>query len=241
MAQSHFGLPASRRQFLDGLDRDLHLLVAEHHRTEHDFLVQAARLGLHHQHAFFGAGHHQIELRLVELRGGGIEDVPAVLIADARGADRTQERHAGNRQRRGGADQRGNVRIHFGIDREHRGDDLHVVGEAFGEQRADRPIDQSRGERFLLGGPALTFEEAAGNAPRGVGLFLIIDGQRKEVAARRRLLKAHRGHQHHRLAHGHEHRAVGLTREFARLDRYGVVPILKTFLGMAHVGPLCRK
>src|SRR5208337_4969564 len=60
-----------------------------------------------------GAGHHQIELRVVELRGRGIEDVSAVQIADARSADRTQERHAGNRERSGGADQRGNVRIHF--------------------------------------------------------------------------------------------------------------------------------
>ncbi len=100
-----------------------------------------------------------------------------------------------------------------------------------GKQRPDRPIDQARGQRFLLGGPAFALEEAAGNAARGVGLLLIIDGQGKEIAARRRLLQAHRGHQHHSLAHGHEHRAVGLTRELARLDGYGVIAILKTFLG----------
>ena len=114
----------------------------------------------------------------------------------------------------------------------HRGDDLHVVDEAFREQRPDRPVDQARGQRFLLGRTALALEEAAGNAARGIGLLLIVHGEREEVAARGRLLQAHRGDQHYRLAHGDEHGAVGLAGELARLDRYGVVPILKTFLGI---------
>ena len=100
------------------------------------------------------------------------------------------------------------------------------------------PVDQTRGQRLLFGGTSLALEETAGNASRGVGLFLIIDGQRKEIAARCRLLEAHRRDQHHRVAHGHEHRAVGLTCEFARLDGYGVIPILKTFFDSAHVEPL---
>jgi hypothetical protein len=54
----------------------------------------------------------------------------------------------------------------------------------------------------------------------------------------RRLLQAHRGDQHHGVAHGDEHRAVGLTREFARLNGYGVITILKTFFDSAHVDAL---
>ncbi len=52
-----------RREFVDGLDGDLHLLVAERHRAEHDFFIETVGFGLHHQHAFRGAGHHQVELR----------------------------------------------------------------------------------------------------------------------------------------------------------------------------------
>src|SRR6202021_316689 len=63
--------------------------------------------------------------------------------------------------------------------------------------------------------------------------------KREESAAGRRLLQAHRSHQHHRVAHGDEHRTVGLTREFARLNGYGVITILKAFFDSAHLEPLC--
>ncbi len=227
-------------ELVDGLDGDLHLIVSEDHRAQHHFLVQALGLGLDHENAFGRARDHEIELRLGELRRRRIQQVLAVAISDARRADRAQERHAGNRERRGRTDQRGDVRIHFRIDGEHRGDDLHVVGEALRKQWANRAVDQTGGERLFLGGTAFALEEAAGDAACGVGLFLIIDREREEVPARRGFLQTHRGHEHHRFAHRHEHRAVGLSRELPGLDRYGVLTILKTLLGMAHVGPFYR-
>ena len=120
---------------------------------------------------------------VVELGLGRVEHVLAVDVADARGADRTVERDAGKRQGRRGADHRGNVGVDFRIDRHHRRDDLHFVVEAVGEQRADRPVDQARGQRFLLRGPPFALEEAAGDLARGVGLFLVVDGQREEILA----------------------------------------------------------
>jgi hypothetical protein len=228
-------------ELVDRLDGDLHLLVSEDDGAQHGVLIETFRLGFDHEHAFGGARHHEIELRVGELRRGGIQNVLAVLVADARRADRAQERHAGNRERRGGAEERGDVGIDLGVDRKHRGDDLHVVDESFRKQRPDGTIDQTRGERLLLGGTALALEEAAGNAARGIGLFLIVDREGKEIAARGRLLHAHRGDEHHRLAHAHEDGAVGLTRELARFERYGVFPKLKAFLRMAHGGPFYRK
>ncbi len=85
---------------------------------------------------------------------------------------------------------------------------------------------------------SFAFEEPAGNTARRIRLLLIIDRQREEVAARSRFFEAYRGHEHHRFTHRHEHRAVRLTRDFARLDGYSVVTILKTFLRSAHVEPL---
>jgi hypothetical protein len=214
-------------ELVDRLDGDLHLLVSEDDGPQHGVLIETFRLGFDHEHALGGARHHQIELRLGELRGGGVQNVLAVLVADARRADRAQEWHAGNRQRRGGAEQ--------------RGDDLHVVDESFRKQRPDGTIDQTRGERLLLGGTALTLEEPAGNAARSIGLLLIVDREREEVSAGRRLFCAHGGDQYHRLAHADEHGAVGLSRELPRFERYGVFPKLKAFLRMAHGGPFYRK
>ena len=159
-------------------------------------------------------------------------------IADAGAADGPQKRHAGNGQRRGRTEKRGNIGIHFAVDGNDLSDDLNVVNETFGKQRADRAVDQTRSQCLLFSGPSLALEETAGNASRSVRFFNVIHGQRKEITARCRLLEAHRRDQHHRVAHGDEHRAVGLTCEFARLNGYGVIPILKTFFDSAHVEPL---
>ena len=66
--------------------------------------------------------------------------------------------------------------------RENGDDDLRVVLVAFGEERADRPVDQARDQRLALGRPALALEIAAGNAAGREGLLLVVDGEREEVA-----------------------------------------------------------
>ena len=68
-------------------------------------------------------------------------------------------------------------------------DDLHFVEEALGEQRADRAVDQARGQRLLLGRAAFALEEAAGDAARGVGLLDVVDREREEVLARTAFLR----------------------------------------------------
>ena len=130
------------------------------------------------------AGHDQVQLRLGELLGGGIEQVLAVLPADAGRADRAVERNAGEGERRGGAEERGDVRIDIRIHRQHGRDHLHFVVEAVREQRPDRAVDEARGQRLLLGRPAFTLEEAARDASRGVGLLDVVDGEGEEIAAR---------------------------------------------------------
>jgi hypothetical protein len=49
-------------QFVDGVDGDLALVVAEHHGAQHDFFGQLVGFGFDHQHGGFGAGHHQVQL-----------------------------------------------------------------------------------------------------------------------------------------------------------------------------------
>ena len=168
------------------LDGHLHLLVAEHHRAEHGLLGQSLGLGFDHQHRRLGAGNHQVELRAGLIGARRVEQVLAVAITDARGADRAVERHAGNHQAAGGAQQRRNIGIDVGIQRQHRGDDLYFVGEAIRKQRTDRPVDQARGQRLAFGRPALALEEAARDAAGGIGLLDVVDGQREKIAARHR-------------------------------------------------------
>ena len=81
------------------------------------------------------------------------------------------------------ATMRDDVGIVLEVVREHGDDDLRLVAEALGEQRADRAVDQAGDQRLLLGRTAFALEVAAGNLAGGEGLFLVVDGQREEVDA----------------------------------------------------------
>ncbi len=61
--------------------------------------------------------------------------------------------------------------------------DLHFVDVVGGEERADGPVDEARGEDFLGGRPAFALDEAAGELAGGVGPLAVIDQEGEEVAA----------------------------------------------------------
>jgi hypothetical protein len=95
-------------------------------------------------------------LRGLDVGAGRIEQVLTVAIADPGRADRAVERDAGQRQRRGGAEQRRDVRIDFldSFDM-HRGDDLDFVGEALGNSgRSGRSIRRQVSVSFSDGLPS---------------------------------------------------------------------------------------
>ena len=191
--------------------------VAEHHGAEHDVLGQLLGLRFHHQHRVLRAGDDEIELafrHLVDLR---IEHVFVVDEADAGAADRSHERRARKRERRGSRDHRHDVGIVFQIVRQRGDDHLGIAAPAVGEQRPDRPVDQPRGQRLLFGRPALALEIAAGNAARRVIFFLVVDGQRQEVDAFLRLFGGDDGRDDGGVAVGSEHRSVGLACQSAGL------------------------
>ena len=189
--------------------------VAEHHGAEHDVFVELLGFRFHHQHRVGGAGDDQVELGFDHFVERRVEHIFVVDEADAGGADRALERRAGQRQRRGGRHHRHDVGIVLHVVRQHGDDHLGFVAPAVDEQRADRAVDQAGDQRLLLGRPALALEIAAGNAARGVGLFLVVDGERQEVDAFARRFGGDDGGEHHGLAIGRQHGAVGLTGDFS--------------------------
>ena len=202
----------------DRVDHRLEVLVAEHHGAEHDLLGQLLGLGFDHQHGVLRAGDDEVEGRFLHFLDQRVELVGAVDIADARRADRTHERHARKRQRRRGRDHRDDVGIVLKVMLQDGDDDLGVVLVALDEEGADRPVDQARDQRFLLGRASLALEIAARNAAGGEGLLLVIHGQGEEVEARLRLLGRDDGGEHDGLAIGGEHGAVGLAGDLAGFE-----------------------
>jgi hypothetical protein len=212
---------------VDGVDDGLHLGVAEHDRAQHDFFGQLLRFRLDHQHGVLGAGDDQVHLRGLELGGGRVQDVLAVGVADARGADRAAERDAGHAQGGRGADHRRDVRIDFRVHRQHVDDDLDFVEVAFREQRADRAVDQARGQRFFFGRTAFALEEAAGDLTSRVGFLDVVDGQREEVLARLGVFPGNDGCQYHGVFYRHQHGAGCLAGDLAGFQRDRVLAILE--------------
>ncbi len=201
----------------DGLDRRLHVAMAEHHSPEHRLLGKLLRFGLHHQHGVRRAGDDEVELRrrhLVDLR---VQHILVVDVAHARGADRAHEGNARNGERGGGCNQRYDVGIVLHVVAQHRDDDLGLVAVAFGEKRTDRTIDQAGDQRLALGGASFAFEVTARNFAGGEILLLIIDGQRKEIDSGARGSVSHDGREHHGLAIGCDDGAIGLAGDLARL------------------------
>ena len=202
----------------DRLDHRLEAAMAEHHGAEHVVLGQLLRLGLDHQHRVAGTGDDEIELGLLHLVEQRIEHEGAVDQADAGAADRAHERHAGERQRRRRRDQRDDVGIVLEVMAEDGRDDLGLAAEAVGEERADRAVDETRGQRLLLGRPALALEEAAGDLAGGEGLLLVVHGEREEVDSRLLGMGRDHGRQHRGLTIGGEDGAVGLARDPAGFE-----------------------
>ena len=224
------------RQPDDGLDHRLHLFMPEHHRTEHLAFGKFLGFGFHHQHGVVRAGDHQIELRFRHLVDGRIEPVLAVEKADARRPDRPHEGNAGNRQRRRGRHQRQDVGIVFHVVAEHGDDHLGLVFIPFGEKRTDRPVDQTRDQRFAFGRTAFALEVAARNLAGGEELFLIIDGEGEKIDAFFGFACSHHGGEHDAFPVAGEHGAVGLAGDFAGFeDELASAPVEFLTCDIEHV------
>ncbi len=216
-------------EFMNRLDRDPALLVAEHDRAEHDFFRQLLRFGFDHQHRGFRARHHQIHQRLLARGLARVQHIFAIDVADPCGAQRPVERDARDRQRGAHADHCGDVGIDFRVQRNGVDHHMHFVNEAFRKQRTDRPVDQAAGQCFQLARLGFAFEKAAGDAAGRIRLLDVVDCQREEILPRLRRLRGDHGGQHHGVVDVDQHGSTGLAGDFARFQHDGLVAPLKGF------------
>ena len=191
------------------------------------------RAGLDHHDAVLASGDREIQAALLALRERRVDDELAVDQSHAHAGDGLLERHFREGEGRRGAGDGQHVGIVFGVGREHEGDDLRLEAPSGGEERADRAVDQAARERFLLGGLAFALEEAARDAARRVGVFTVVDRERKEVDALAGARRVAGRDDHHRVAHADDGGAVGLLGQPTRLDGEGVRADLN--LALDHV------
>ncbi len=202
----------------DRRDHRLEGGVAGHDGLQHRLFAEFLGLGFDHQHGVGGAGDDEVEGRVLHLLDRRVDLDLALDHADAGGADRPHEGHAGKGERRRRRDQPENVGIGLEVIGQHRRNDLRVAAEPVRKQRPDRTVDEARRQRLAVRRAAFALQIAAGNAAGREGLLLIVNGEREEILAGLRLLGGDDGREHRGFAPGGEHGAVGLTGDAAGLQ-----------------------
>ena len=211
----HLGL-----QFANGGNDLADFRVREFQRVGDGIFGNFQRARFHHDDGLIGAGHHEIHGAGLLFGDGGIHDELAFEHADAHGGDRRGEWNFRDVQRGGSGGDADHVRIIFAVRGEHHGNDLRLVGPAFGKQRPQRAVNQPRGQNFLFRGAAFALEESAGNFSRGVGVLAVVHGKRQKIFFGRFAVHAGGG-QNHGVAITRHHGAVRLTGHLARLEAEG--------------------
>ena len=189
--------------------------MAEHDGAEHHFFRKLLGFGFDHQHGVISAGHHEVELGVGALVDGEVEHVLPIHPADAGGADRAHERHAGDGQGGRSRDHRQHVRVVLHVVLQDGHDDLRLVLVAIGEQRTDGAVDQARDQRLGLGRAAFALEVAARDLAGGEVFFLVVDGQGEEILAGLGAVRRNDRGEHDGLAEGGEYGAVRLAGDLA--------------------------
>ena len=159
-------LAAPLDELIDRFDDALDLTVRELDRTEERLLVDLIAAAFDHHYAVGGAGDDDLHAAGFVLRERRVGDERAVLVASHpdRG-DGFVERNVAERERGAGRAYAEHVGVEFGVDREYGRDDLHVVAETVGEQRANRPIDLPRTEHGMFARTAFALDKTAGTFP----------------------------------------------------------------------------
>src|SRR5581483_11069689 len=97
--------------------------------------------------------------------------------------DRAVPRDVRDVERGARAGEREDLGLVLFVAREDRRDDLRVLLEAVGEERAQRAVHDAAGEDLFLALARLALEEAAGDLAGRVGLLDELAGEREEVDA----------------------------------------------------------
>ena len=134
-----------------------------------------------HEHLGLGADIDQVEGAGEHLFNLWVGDELAIDLGNTHRADRSIPRNVGDGESGRTAVEHEDVRLVDLVTREQQTDELNLVEEAIGEERAARTIAEAGGENFLFGRATFAFEETTGETT-GCGEFLaVVDGQGKEV------------------------------------------------------------
>ena len=195
------------------------LLMPEQDGAHHVVVRNLLGASLDHHDRVLGAGEIQRERALFFLRERGVDDVFAVHDSHDHAAGRPRKGNVRNGQRDGRAQHRQRFGRDIRIDGERGGDHADVVEQSLREQRAERAVDEARGQNALVARSALPSLKAAGDLAHRIHLLLEVYAQGEIIHSVARLFRHHDVDHDHGLSAANDAGPVGLFRVFARLHR----------------------
>ena len=213
-------------------------LLAKLHGSQHVVLGDLVGTGLHHGDKVTRTSKLKVEVGVLALLIGGVDDELARLAvaANAHARQRALKRHATQGERQActhGADDVDGVHL---VGHKRGGNNLHLVAEAVREARTDRTVDHARSERRLLRRTALALEVTTRDAARSIQLLVEINRQREEVVVLT-LLGNDDGHERGGVPLLHKDGARCLLGKLAALKHVGLAKELKGSRYECHCSP----
>ena len=214
-------------QFIDVLNDNLLLFMTEHYCAQHLVFAQQFSFRFNHQYSGFSTGNNQIQFALFQLVLSRVQYVLVIDVTYAGSTNRTIERNTRQRQCCGSANHRDDIRVNLRVNRNHGGDNLNFVDEAFREQRANRAVNQTRDQGFAFAWTTFTTEEATRDTTSSVGTLLIVNGQWEEVLTWFGFFLANNGNEYRGVIHANHNSGSSLTSHHAGFQSHGVLAVLE--------------
>ena len=124
---------------------------------------------------------------------------------------------------------------------QHVDDDLSFVLETFDKERTDGSVDQTTGQCFFFRWTTFTLEKSTRDLASGIGLFLVVYGEREKIQPRLWFSVCNNGGQHRGVTIGGDNSAICLTGNSARFNGERAPTPFDRFLGnIKHIYSLER-
>src|SRR5581483_1282435 len=214
-----FRLASFFAQLIDSGTNFLDLRVSEFNGIDDRLFFHFLGSGFDHHDSFGSSNDHDVEQTVAHLAVSRINDQLAIDKADADRANRAVERNVRDGEGSGRAVDPSHVGVVLGVGRKYESDNLGFATEAFRKKWANRTVNLAAGKNLALARPAFALDEAAGNAPAGIGVFTVINRKREKVNSFAGIRIGSGGRENYILADAYDHRTMGLLGQFSGFER----------------------
>ena len=159
----------------------LYFLVTKQDSLQDNLLRKLICTSLNHHYCITGTSNSQVEIRLLTLFYGRIDNELTINTAYTHASNWSKERNIRYSQCTGCTNHSCNLWSIIMLNRKNGSYNLNIISEALREQRANRTVDKTAAENCRLARTSFSLYKSARNLSYGVHLLFIIYCKREKV------------------------------------------------------------